>query len=263
MPQFDRKDIFVFGVPNRPDLKFGLSYPKDNDWAQRARQHPVISALKGDEVSTVSPDTSAYDVPLISRLLEDDGINREAPATSGRKYPGKPGVYAPLPPEPGAEDGSTRYMVTSPDSPQYPKIDPIWARRTIELLDTCHIVEEACSISGREVIVTMQVGPGKAPDGTPGNVTTVHRMKLPNARQIDAYFQASRTSATKIKGPKQVKQVMHLAPGGELYDACVDHVEGYAGGAAGVPLNHKAAVAAELADLADKQLQPEFEDPNA
>lgn len=225
---FDPRTIFVVKVPGSR-IEIGLEYPKDKEWADRARLHPVTRAIEKDEMSTAPVDTSAFDLALFNRHAVE--IN-----------------------EVGA-DGKKTPLVG-----QRPEVEAVFAKRVITALDRAVVLEDECTADGAGFTVVVEVHGGKR---------TVHNFKTPTAAAVENFFEASQRSTVGIK-KRHLKQTTVIEPAGELYDRCIRSVEGYKtereGGLvdldyASVPLNHKAAAAAKLAEMADVALEPEFVDP--
>jgi hypothetical protein len=93
----------------------------------------------------------------------------------------------------------------------------------------------------------------------PGGLVT-HTVKIPKMLDRKEYRRAALSS---IDGEKQTEYHASLEPGGILYDKLEAQTEGYAEGSA-IPLNHKAAVIAEVnKQIAIAESEDDESDPEA
>lgn len=128
--------------------------------------------------------------------------------------------------------------------------DAATAKRLINYLDRITVDDDTSTVDGGGVVIHALVVGGKA---------CTYRFKMPTQGSLDTYLGAASVSSARLR-KRELKQTTVLEPGGELFDRNIVSVEGYEKGADGVPLNHKAAIAAVLADLADAKLEPELVD---
>lgn len=229
MPEhFDPRTIFVVKVPGSR-IEIGLEYPKDKEWADRARLHPITRAIEKDEMSTAPVDTSAYDLALLNRrAVEFNEVDSE-----GKK---------------------------TPLTGQKPEVEAVFAKRVITALERAIVLEDECTADGAGFTVVVEVHGGKR---------TVHHFKTPTAAAVENFFETSQRSTVGIKKRhlKQTTVIEPAGDLYDRCVRSVDGYKTERDGLlvdldySAVPLNHKAVAAAKLAEMADVALEPEFVDP--
>lgn len=231
---FNRKSILSCPIPGT-QIKLHLLYPSDKDWADRARLHPVVRSVANDEISTTSIDTSSFDAALIKKLAREGEQERVKRAAEER---------AKLTAEERA-----KLPEVKPVAFEDPTIEPAIARRIVDRLDQAGIVEDECRADGGLITVVMDIM---------GERRVTFGFAVPSASAVDKYYTATERSTVGLK-KRELRQKLTLEPGGEAFDRHLKTFDGYAS-QQDIPLNHKAAAASKLIELAAAGLEVEFEE---
>lgn len=128
-------------------------------------------------------------------------------------------------------------------------IDPAIARRIVDRLDQAGIVEDECGADGGLITVVMDIMGGRR---------VTFGFAVPSAGAVDKYYTATERSTVGLK-KRELRQKLTLEPGGEAFDRHLKTFDGYAS-QQDIPLNHKAAAASKLIELAAAGLEVEFEE---